>query len=450
MKKIKWLLFFLLVTLPALSFALSQTVNYIYDNLGRLTSSSYSNGSSIAYQYDPAGNMLSAISQVVDTDNDGIADNIDNCPGQSNADQLDTDNDTLGNICDTDDDDDGLPDSWEVANNLNPLNAADALIDSDNDGFTNQEEYRLNTNPWNNQSKPVTNGICGSSHGAYFTTVPLANLCSAGFPSTIAGTGPWTWSCANLTTVSCSANKLIDDPQQTAFIERFYQNILGRSADNGGMSTWKQVIQTESAAKVAFGFFNSPEFLGVERNNTDFLYIQYQTLFGRLPDQGGLNTWLEQLNNGELRSMVIYGFLRSQEFKNLSDSFNVTSFSTEDESAYQVAEFVKRFYTLVLNRQPDVGGFNNWNNQLNSSTQSGGDIATGFFMSQEFTNRATDDNTFVDICYRAFFGREADAGGKANWLDSLSAGSSRQDVVNGFISSQEFSNLTHRYGIRAQ
>jgi hypothetical protein len=48
---------------------------------------------------------------VAEGDGDGIPDNIDNCPLIPNADQLDTDHDSLGDLCDEDDDNDGLPDT---------------------------------------------------------------------------------------------------------------------------------------------------------------------------------------------------------------------------------------------------------------------------------------------------------------------------------------------------
>lgn len=242
----------------------------------------------------------------------------------------------------------------------------------------------------------------------------------------------------------------IDLLKQEVFIERFYQKILGRSADEGGMTHWKKIIKDESSAMVSRGFFDSPEFINKDLNNTDFLYILYQTLFDRQPDDGGFYSWMEQLNNNELRKMVIYGFLKSQEFSELSKTFSATPFSANDEAEYQVSLFVKRFYTLVLNRQPDVGGFNNWVNELKDGTRSGGEIANGFFMSTEFTNRQANDNDFVDICYQAFFDRTADIDGKTNWLNDLSSGSSRTDILNGFINSQEFINLSGKYGIRAK
>ena len=46
-----------------------------------------------------------------------------------------------------DSDGDGIPDVWEIANGLNPNNAADAGYDSDGDGYNNLEEYVNNTNP---------------------------------------------------------------------------------------------------------------------------------------------------------------------------------------------------------------------------------------------------------------------------------------------------------------
>lgn len=47
----------------------------------------------------------------------------------------------------TDTDADGMPDSWESANSLNPNSAADANTDADGDGMTNLEEYKAGTNP---------------------------------------------------------------------------------------------------------------------------------------------------------------------------------------------------------------------------------------------------------------------------------------------------------------
>lgn len=52
----------------------------------------------------------------------------------------------------TDDDHDGLPDTWETSVGLDPTNPADAAQDSDNDGLDNLGEYTNQTQPFNADS----------------------------------------------------------------------------------------------------------------------------------------------------------------------------------------------------------------------------------------------------------------------------------------------------------
>ena len=67
------------------------------------------------------------LNSLTDLDGDGIVDSSDNCPSVANADQSDTDGDGEGNVCDTDDDNDGVPDTEDAF----PL---DATEDTDTDG----------------------------------------------------------------------------------------------------------------------------------------------------------------------------------------------------------------------------------------------------------------------------------------------------------------------------
>lgn len=60
--------------------------------------------------------------------------------------------DTYGNQCDADEDDDGIPDTWEVAHGLDPHDSWDADKDHDGDGESNLDEYKADTNPFDTDS----------------------------------------------------------------------------------------------------------------------------------------------------------------------------------------------------------------------------------------------------------------------------------------------------------
>ncbi len=87
-----------------------------------------------------------------DTDNDGVADAIDNCPNDANADQTDTDNDGLGDVCDPTPNGDPQP---PTGNNL--ITNGDLETGSGNtpDGW--------NRGGWGTNTRTLTYPVAGNS-----------------------------------------------------------------------------------------------------------------------------------------------------------------------------------------------------------------------------------------------------------------------------------------------
>jgi len=69
---------------------------------------------------------------------------------------VDTDGDGMHDDIDPDDDNDGMPDAFEALYGLDPLDAADAALDLDGDSYSNLAEFRAGTNPNNNTVHPGT------------------------------------------------------------------------------------------------------------------------------------------------------------------------------------------------------------------------------------------------------------------------------------------------------
>lgn len=109
--------------------------------------------------------------------------------------------------------------------------------------------------------------------------------------------------------------------------------------------------------------------------------------------------------------------------------------------------FVKRLYKVILDRDADEKGLNDWIKALTQDGKTAGDLIHGFFYSDEMIRKNLSNSEFLDYAYRAILGREADEAGKGDWLKDMEAGATRGSILNGFIRSEEFTSMCKQYGI---
>ncbi len=116
---------------PALFAQGANEIRVEAGNLAAPTEDPHANPAGLFYRLDVTHNACVPPPPSVDTDEDGVNDDVDNCPATSNADQKDTDGDGVGDVCDTDDDADEVNDTTDNC----PLVANSDQKDSDGDGI---------------------------------------------------------------------------------------------------------------------------------------------------------------------------------------------------------------------------------------------------------------------------------------------------------------------------
>jgi uncharacterized repeat protein (TIGR01451 family) len=126
-----------------------------------------------------------------------------------------------------------------------------------------------------------------------------------------------------------------------AWVEALYHDVLSRSSDAAGMAAWLQALASgTSRLNVAFAIATS-----IERESI-VVAADYQRYLGRGPSASEAAAWVNQLQHGMSSEQVAAAFVASDEFYRGHDS--------------SIAIWLNGAYQAVLQRAPDLSGFNAW------------------------------------------------------------------------------------------
>lgn len=236
------------------------------------------------------------------------------------------------------------------------------------------------------------------------------------------------------------------EEQTKNFVNRLYDVILGRTPDGEGQEYWsKQLLEKKrDAASVVSDFYTSAEYKASNKTDEQYVTDLYQSVMGREADAEGKAYWVGVLKNST-REEVLAQFIASEEFTNICDNYGIVrgTLDTKGKSYYnsKVRDFVLRIYDKVLGRSGDTAGIEYWTYEINKGVLSPYDVVSQFMNSEEMKGRNLNDEAYVELLYQTFMNRASDPEGKTYWLNELNSGVSRDDIINHFAASKEFTGI---------
>ncbi|MBO1081784.1 DUF4214 domain-containing protein [Roseomonas haemaphysalidis] len=223
-----------------------------------------------------------------------------------------------------------------------------------------------------------------------------------------------------------------------AYLARLYSGLLGRDADDNGLSFWTYVNGTEpDKLLVASGFLDSAEYQARHPSGTDAEFVDslYRGLLGREAEDAGRAYFLDLLTHGVSRAEVLMGVADSAEAREHWDPLTAAGVFVPGEDS----GLIRASYAAAFGREAEAGGLVFFDTLLKTGITLS-QLGDGFENSIEFhaVHDAQTDHDFIASLYQNGLGRDGSAAEVGFYETVLaSQAADRGDVLMAFATSPE-------------
>lgn len=221
-------------------------------------------------------------------------------------------------------------------------------------------------------------------------------------------------------------------------VYRIYNAVFGREPDVNGHQYWVQQLASSamSHAEVSAHFMSSPEFQRTYGTTTDaeFVTLLYQNVLSRAPDAAGMAAWLDHLDGGMSRQMVVRHFAESPENRTGTQDAQAAFDGRWDAANWSDDLF--RLFHAMLGAAPEPATFRDWIQALTEGVTMQ-DTAAALMALPAYHSGlgALDDAQFVTRLYRNLLDRSPNGAELASWTAALDGGLARSAVILDLVGS---------------
>jgi uncharacterized protein GlcG (DUF336 family) len=218
----------------------------------------------------------------------------------------------------------------------------------------------------------------------------------------------------NLGFEALESRELLDAALTINFVTLAYQDVLQRAPDQSGLTTFTDLLEQGIAnrSQVALALLTSPEYF------TDEVQALYSQLLNRPADPGGLAAYVAFLESGGTIEQVGAAIIGSAEYY-------------QNRGGGSNDGFLNALYQDILQRAVDPSGRATFD-QLLANGATPQQIAELVYSSPEY------QQDLVETLYRRYLNRAADPTGLSAFTALLASGWTDNQVAASLISSAEF------------